>query len=73
VRPGKAMLVLTALTTLIALWIVMSPIGTEIFRFVRPDARQLGKMLTLCLAYFVATEAVKLSYYKVFKPSPDAV
>lgn len=72
-RPSRSMVVLTLVTSAVAVWIATTPFGAEIFRFIKPDARQLRNMLALCLVYFVATEAVKLSYYKLFKPSADSV
>lgn len=62
VRPPTAMIVLGFATLAVAWALTVLPFGREVFRFIAPMAGQLGGILAMAAAYFVATETVKLAY-----------
>lgn len=68
VKPPATMLILSAVTVAAALGATYLPFTREIFRFVPPTGPQLWGIVGLALAYFVATETVKLAYVKMSKP-----
>lgn len=73
VRPSRALVGFSLATVALALWLTATVFGADVFRFVKPTFAQLGIVLALGAAYFAVTEAVKLLYGKVFKPSANGV
>lgn len=64
-RPGKWIIALTGLTVFLVFAIPFSSIGRDLFSFTTPQPQHIATLLVLVTAYFITTEIVKLSYYKV--------
>ncbi len=73
VRPPATMTVLGLATVAAALAATYLPFSRAIFHFTPPTIGQLAGVAALALAYFAATETVKLAYVRMTKPQPAAV
>lgn len=71
-RPSRPLLWLTVTAALITVGLPFTGIGQSLFHFRPPTGPALGVILGLVLCYFIATEVVKLLYYRYFgHPLPN--
>jgi Mg2+-importing ATPase len=65
--PSLAILVLTILAGGATLLVPFTAFGASVFQFVRPNGAHLLIIAALVVLYFVATETVKLAYYRILE------
>lgn len=69
--PSLPLLALTIIAAEITVFIPYTSIGHEIFKFISPTFPMISLVFTVVILYFVTTEIVKLSYYRVFTKTKD--
>jgi Mg2+-importing ATPase len=70
-RPGKVLLVTTAVVTVIACALPYAP-GVEVLGFVRPSLSLMAAIVGIAMLYVAATEAGKRWFYRRSEPLPEA-
>ncbi len=66
-RPSGMLVMLTAIAGVVTIILPQTSIGVSIFRFTPLSSVQLTGVIVIVLCYLMATEAVKILYYRGFK------
>ena len=64
-KPSKAILILTSLAAVFTTLITFTDFGERVFGFVRLDIRSMLTILVILITYFITSELIKITYYKV--------
>ena len=63
--PSKAIVILTSLAAFFTVLVTFTTIGERVFGFVRLDVKSMLTILVILVTYFVTSELIKVTYYKV--------
>lgn len=64
-RPAKFLVILTIVIFIVTIAIPYTLLGHTVFKFSSPTINQLLISITIVIAYFITTEAIKSFYYKI--------